>query len=203
MTIEARRKGIQAIGIAGLVITIVGGIWIGKTNLFKPGGNFHQLIEQLGLSGRVLFVGLMAVNTTLPVIPLGLLNVLGVLVFGFPVGVTLNIIGTLLGTVTNFLLGRKFGEDFVLSFISDAQYAKYLGLLDQGKRFERILFAGLLLPFFPDDIFCMIAGLTKMSFERFLAIICFCRPISVFIYSFVSTNAIQFSWQWLSQLWTK
>ena len=203
MTIETRRKWVQAIGIAGIVLTIVGGFWIGKTNLFKPGGNFQQLIEQLGLSGRVLFVGLMAANTTLPVIPLGLLNVLGVLVFGFPVGVTLNIIGTLLGTVTNFLLGRKFGEDFVLSFISDAQYAKYLGLLDQGKRFERILFAGLLLPFFPDDIFCMIAGLTKMSFERFLAIISFCRPISVFIYSFVSTNAIQFSWQWLSQLWTK
>ena len=48
----------------------------------------------------------------------------------------------------------------------------------------------LLFPFFPDDILCMVAGLTKMPFGFFIVTVCICRTLSIAFMSYFGTGNI-------------
>ena len=45
----------------------------------------------------------------------------------------------------------------------------------------------------PDDILCMIAGLTKMSYKKFMMIILLCKPFGLLLYS----QGLTFLLQWV------
>ena len=52
-----------------------------------------------------------------------------------------------------------------------------------GSRFYTlILFAGMVLPLFPDDYFCYLTGLTEMKTRKFSAIIIFGKPWCILAY---------------------
>lgn len=63
-------------------------------------------------------------------------------------------------------------------------YDKYIGWLDKGQKFEIFFSLAILLPGFPDDLLCMIAGLTSMSTKKFMIINILCKPIGLFFYSY-------------------
>jgi uncharacterized membrane protein YdjX (TVP38/TMEM64 family) len=68
--------------------------------------------------------------------------------------------------------------------LEDATREKYLGWLEQGKKFDRLFAVAILLPFFPDDALCLLAGLSRMSLGRFLAILLLKLP-SIAAYSVI------------------
>ena len=49
-----------------------------------------------------------------------------------------------------------------------------------------------MLPFFPDDTLCLIAGLTNMSYQKFAAIILLGKPLTIVAYSIAFVSAGQF-----------
>jgi len=44
-------------------------------------------------------------------------------------------------------------------------------------------FFSIFLPGFPDDLICMLAGLTKMTFKRYLFLLLIGKPLSIALYS--------------------
>ena len=66
--------------------------------------------------------------------------------------------------------------------MDDGTREKYLGWLQEGKKFHRLFAWAILLPFFPDDALCLIAGLSPMGWRRFLLILCLKLP-SIAVYS--------------------
>lgn len=103
-----------------------------------------------------------------------------------------NCIGMLIGSSINFFLGRRFGEGFLLAFINDETYQKYKERINRGNGLKKLLIIGFILPLFPDDIFCIIAGMSKITYKEFFKLILFYRPISLFVFTFMSSNIIQF-----------
>ena len=113
----------------------------------------------------------------------------GVLVFGPLWGFVLNYVGVCIGSGINFYLARQYGKRLVTQLVDEQTYNKYIGKIENSKGFERFFALSILLPFFPDDTLCLLAGLTNMTPKKFSAIIFLTKPPSIAVYSLVLFSA--------------
>lgn len=160
-------------------------------NFFAVGGTFQAYLVKLGILAPCLFIFIQIVQVVYPVIPGGLTCVLGHVVFGPFLGFIYNTVGIFIGSLISFMLARKYGAQFAKIFVSDDTYNKYIPCLDKGKYFERFLAAALILPGFPDDFLCMVAGLGKMSLRKFTAIFLLAKPVTLYIYTVLTYQGFQ------------
>ena len=89
----------------------------------------------------------------------------------------------MVGSGINFYLARRYGQCLVKFFVKEETYDKYITWLDKGKKFDKFFALAIFFPCAPDDVLCMIAGLTKMSWKKFSAIILLGKPASIAAYS--------------------
>lgn len=188
LEIETKRKIVRILTIISVILMLVLSIIILKTDYFKVGGGFNKVLEASGPLAPVIFVLIAIAQTIFPIIPGGLSNTIGAIVFGFYFGVILNIFGMIIGSWINFRLGKKYGESLIKSFVDDASYEKYQKKINEGNKFKNFLFFGFLLPIFPDDIMCMVAGTSKLTEKEFMKIVILSRPISVFCFTFFTST---------------
>ena len=74
-------------------------------------------------------------------------------------------------------------KTFILKFVSQSKYQKYEVWLEKGKKFNIFFALAIFFPGSPDDLLCMIAGMTLMSFKKFLTLYALCKPLSLLTYS--------------------
>ncbi|WP_269760678.1 TVP38/TMEM64 family protein [Streptococcus dysgalactiae] len=160
-------------------------------NFFAVGGTFQAYLVKLGILAPCLYILIQIVQVVYPVIPGGLTCVLGHVVFGPFLGFIYNTVGIFIGSLISFMLARKYGAQFAKTFVSDDTYNKYIPYLDKGKYFERFLAAAFILPGFPDDFLCMVAGLGKMSLRKFTAIFLLAKPVTLYIYTVLTYQGFQ------------
>ena len=65
---------------------------------------------------------------------------------------------------------------------------KYLDLIRRKR--DTFLLLAFLFPFFPDDILCILAGLTDVSWKRFLVLCLVARPWGLLVASAVGGSAL-------------
>ena len=130
-------------------------------------------------------------QTIYPIIPGGLHNVIGDVIYGHFGGFLLNCTGMVIGSCINFFLGKRFGSSFIKAFLSDKQYDHYIAKMNDGPGFRRLLKIGFVAPIFPDDIFCMITGMSNITFKEFVKMVVLYRPASLFFFTFLSSEIIQ------------
>ena len=114
-------------------------------------------------------------------IPSTITIVAGVVAFGVGGSILYSTIGLLIGSMFAFFLGRTFGMKIVRVTIGEGMYNKYQNIV-KGKD-KMMLFLMFLLPFFPDDLLCIVAGLTNMSYMSFFIMMLITRPIGVSVTS--------------------
>lgn len=165
-----------------------------QTGLFSSSDKMQLFLRQAGIWAPLLFLLLQIVQVVIPVIPGGVSCLIGVLVFGPLWGFIYNYIGLIIGSTINFILAKKYGKSILSKFVSEKTYAKYIGWLERGKKFDILFALAILLPGSPDDFLCMLAGLTPMSFKKFLTIFLLAKPLSLAGYS-VGLSAVM---TWLS-----
>lgn len=85
-----------------------------------------------------------------------------------------------------------YGPKFVQSMVSQKTYDKYINWLNEGKRFDRFFIFMMIWPISPADFLCMLAGLTNMTFKRYMTIIILCKPITLVIYTYGLTYIIDY-----------
>jgi uncharacterized membrane protein YdjX (TVP38/TMEM64 family) len=89
-----------------------------------------------------------------------------------------SLIGMFLGGSLGFYLGRVLGKKFVYWIAGDKQ--KVDEYLDKIKGRETVLlFFMFLFPFFPDDLLCSVAGISKIKFKTFSIIQMITRITSI------------------------
>lgn len=115
-------------------------------------------------------------------IPASVICIAGSLIYGGLLGAVYCSIGVLLGSYVSYTLGRVFGYRLVSWIVGKDNTDKYSDILR--KRGGFFLALAFLLPMFPDDILCFIAGVTKMSFRKFFWITFVTRPIGVICMAF-------------------
>lgn len=183
MSIALSRKIINIVSITGIIATIFAAIYFMRLGVFKDIDALRGLVGGSVILGPALFMLLQIIQVVIPIIPGGISCAAGVLIFGPLAGFIYNYVGICLGSIIIFLLGRHYGKPFILRLVSDKTYTKYIGWLDNEKRFERLFILAIFFPVAPDDALCLMAGLTKMSVKKFTLIILLAKPASIFLYS--------------------
>lgn len=190
--IERRKKIINLLTLAGILLFLLIAFWAYRHGYFRDKTKLSNLLLRLGPWGPIIFILLQIVQVVIPIIPGGISNLIGVLVFGPLMGFIYNYIGIVIGSIINFFLARFYGQSFVRVFVKEKTYNKYIGWLNQGKKFDVFFALAIVSPIAPDDFLCMLAGLTNMSFKRFLIIILLGKPPTLFIYTFFLKEAMEF-----------
>lgn len=173
------------------VTTILGTLFlIGLIFYFLSQGYFtdstklQALLNQTGIFAPLLFILLQIFQVIIPIIPGGASSALGIVAFGPIWGFVYNYAGLVIGSILAFLLVKRYGKTFILKVCDQKTYDKYIGWLDKGKKFDRFFAAAIFFPCAPDDILCMIAGLSSMTLKKFSMIIILGKPLALIAYSF-------------------
>lgn len=155
-----------------------------QLGLFRSLDTLQAFIASYGIGAPLIFILLQVLQILMAFIPGGVLLTGGVVIFGPWLGLLYNCLGTALGSCLNFWLAKRWGKPLAHHLLEDATREKYLGWLEQGKKFDLLFAVAILLPFFPDDALCLIAGLSPMGWKRFLTLLALKAP-SIVVYSLV------------------
>ena len=153
-----------------------------KKGFFSSPELIVKRVEKFGVLGPVIFLLLQIVQVVLPIIPGGASCLAGVLLFGSIYGFIYNYVGMITGSTIVFLLARKYGIKFVKKICDEEKVDKYVGYIRK-KKFEKVFIICILLPGFPDDLLCYVAGVSKLTLRRFLMILLIAKPLSLLSYS--------------------
>lgn len=146
-----------------------------------------EFILSLGFWGRFAFVFLQFLQVTFLPLPSPIFVVAGSLIFGPFQSSLLSLAGILLGSAVAFFIGRVFGKKVVAFMVGKEAQVKWTKKLSQ---YKYSFFLMMLLPLFPDDILCLVAGVTDMSPAFFMTTQFISRPIGVFLVSYLSSGEI-------------
>ena len=139
---------------------------------------FQAYLERFGILMPILYIILQYLQVVILPIPSIVSTVAGVALFGAFYAMLYSLIGIILGSVTAFFIGKKLGYKAVAWLLGEDTLFKWQKKLKGKDNF--ILTAMFLLPFFPDDILCFLAGLSSMSVRYFIVMIILTRFIGIF-----------------------
>lgn len=196
MTREKTRKLLNIATIVSLSVIVVLTIYGVQTGLLTDRDKLEMLVKKSGIWGPVLFIIIQMVQVVLPIIPGGITCGAGVVIFGAWHGLLYNYIGIVAGSMINFYLARRYGQCFVKYFVKEETYEKYIGWLEKGKKFDKFFAFAIFFPCAPDDVLCLIAGLTRMTWKKFATIILLGKPASIAMYSL----ALVYAGTWIQEM---
>ena len=124
------------------------------------------IVEENLFLGIGAFIMLQVLQVVVALIPGGLIQILGGVIFGGFWGTVLCIIGTLLGEVIVFYVVRWLGMPIVETII-DTKGIKKLSFLQDTKKCELAVFILFLLPMMPKDALTYLAPMTKIKPSTF------------------------------------
>ena len=160
--------------------------------------SLQAYLESAGAWMPIFYVVLQYLQVILLPIPSVVSTVAGLALFGPFKTMIYSLLGILAGSITAFFIGRKLGYKAVAWLVGEENLKKWKRKL-KGKDnlFLSVMF---LLPLFPDDVFCFIAGLSSMSNRYFLIMITVTRVIGIAgtCYSF---DFIPFTTWWGILIW--
>lgn len=148
----------------------------------------RKFVKESGQWGILVLFGLTLLQVVVLPIPAAVTILIGVLMYGSTVSFIVSTLGTIAGSIICFLLGKFFGYRVVAWIIDDEKAKKYADFINEKGKIPFIVM--LLFPFFPDDILCMTAGLTKMTFKFFIITVVLTRPVMIAFVSYFGTGDI-------------
>lgn len=128
-----------------------------------------ERVRSCGPLAPLAYILLQIIQTVVAPIPGQVVGSIGGLLFGWW-GILWTLIGSAIGYLIVLLLSKRFGRPLLEKIFKKSAIAKFDFILSS-RSSALILFAIFLLPGFPDDIVCYIAGLTNLSIKKLMAII--------------------------------
>ena len=159
--------------------------WTGVGEKINSVEKLQELILSWGFWGRLGFVVLSFLQVTFIPLPSTVTIIAGTLIYGPLQASLLSLSGILLGSMLAFLLGKVFGRKLVVFMVGERTCQKWVHFLSNAKY---SFFIMMLLPIFPDDVLCLVAGLTNMSWAFFTVTNLIARPIGIFTVSYFGSG---------------
>lgn len=164
-------------------------LWVNNLiEYFNSVESIKELIISTGIWGKLVYVIIQFLQVVVLPIPAIVSTLAGVAIFGPFTSFILSCIGIILGSYVAFLIGRILGRKVVEWMIGKETTLKYAKLLNEKGKFMFPLI--LILPVFPDDLVCMIAGITTMSMRFFLACVILLRPIGIIATCYIGSGEL-------------
>lgn len=149
---------------------------LGLNNLTKE--EVQEIVKSKGALAPLVFIGISFLQVTFVPIP-GVITILaGSYLFGAFKSFLYSYIGMVIGGMFAFYLGRIIGKPFV-NWVSGGKENTEKWMKKLNGKENVVLFFMFLLPFFPDDVLCAIAGLFPISGVGFLMMQLITRTTSI------------------------
>ena len=171
------------------------------SNLITKINSVDALREYIGNAGSMaafIYVLFCFLQVILLPVPGSIAVGVGVAMFGPLKCALFSLIGILLGSIAAFAIGRWIGYKAVCWIVGKESIDKWLKKL-KGRDYL-ILSLMFLLPLFPDDVLCFVAGLSSMTWGFFIFMITVTRVISIFSTAY-SFELIPFTTWWGILIW--
>lgn len=182
---------LQACVVLLLTVVIILNYTAGLNELEDDVGKIKALTDLIVSAGgwaMAVYVFVQILQVVILPLPAVVCYVPGTYMWGPGMATLLASVGVLIGALICYLLGRLFGRrivEWIAGKESTDKYADYLG-----KRGKVLFVIMQILPFFPDDILCLVAGLTKMNFPFFLVTMVLVRPAIVATYCYLGSGEL-------------
>lgn len=177
-----------ALALIGYIVLDMTGVM----NKFKDLDALTSFIRGTKQWGILVYIGIVIFQIIFLPIPSAVCALIGTGLYGPTYAFLFMSAGTIVGSIITFLLGRIFGKKLANWMVGEESANKYAELLNNKGRFFFIVM--MLFPFFPDDIICLVAGITSMSLKYFTIVILITRPVMIaFLCYFGSGTIIPFS----------
>lgn len=143
-------------------------------------------MEDLGPFAPLLYITLQILQVVVAPIPGQVVGSVGGFLFGHW-GILWTAIGSVIGFWLVFSIARHFGRPLLEKIFKKSALDKFDFIINaKGAAF--IIFAIFLLPGFPDDIICYIAGLTKLSIKKLMLIAILGRLPTIVLTNFIGAG---------------
>lgn len=171
-----QRKWLPALVLA--VVLIAGGVLLlWRTGFFASLGSLEEMRTYIGRFApfsHLFYFLVQLLSVVAAPIPSNVTALAGALLFGMWPAFLLTWLAVAAGSVLVFWLARVLGQPFAERLVSRSVADKYLELIRRKRDIFLILV--FLFPFFPDDLICILAGLTDIPLRRFVVIVLLTRP---------------------------
>lgn len=197
-------KSLYRLAICLIVcLLIISGIFFAvcATGFIKDMTSIEALREYIESSGNWavwVFILFQFLQVVILPIPSTVTVMAGVALFGPLKCSIFSFIGIFIGSVLAFGIGRWLGYKVVSWIVGKEDLDKWLKKI-KGKDYL-ILSIMFLLPLFPDDVLCFIAGLSSMTWGYFLVMIFVTRALSITLSAY-SFDTIPFTTWWGILCW--
>ncbi len=191
--LDKRKKIIRTSITIGIIVALLVGITLlmyltGWYQYFDEPEEIDRIINSGGgVWSRAIFFLIQFLQVTFIPIPAMVTTIAGVLIFGPLETFLISLASTLLGSIFAFYLGRVVGTKIVNWMVGEETCKKWQKTLSRGKY---VFFLMMLFPAFPDDILCMVAGLTSMTWKFFIFTNIISRSINTFVMCYVTSGTI-------------
>ena len=152
------------LGVIGLLIFY----WQPLSALFSDKEQLKRTIEAAGVWGPLVFVGIQFLQVIFAPIPGQAIGVLAGALFGPLLGTAYSMLGALLGFTVIFVVVRRLGRPFVERFVDTKHLEKFDYLTKTNG--PMVFFLIFLMPIFPDDIICYLAGLSAIPIRSLILV---------------------------------
>ena len=163
--------------LLALVLLGGGALLLWKTGFFASIGSLQAMreyIDRFAPFSQLVYFLVQLLSVIIAPIPSNITALAGAVLFGMWPAFLLTAAAITLGSLLVFQLARILGQPFVERLVSQKVSDQYLEVIRRKRDIFLILV--FLFPFFPDDIICILVGLTDIPFSRFFAIVLLARP---------------------------
>lgn len=165
-----------ALGALTLALCLGAGLFFFRSGFFSLSSpeQLRDYILDFSPYSHLAFFLIQLFSVILAPIPSNISALAGGLLFGTWAAFLLTFAAVVLGSLLVFQLARILGQPFADRLVNRRLSDKYRHLLQT--KTSMFLLLAFLFPYFPDDALCILAGLSRISLRRFLALLLLARP---------------------------
>ncbi len=186
-----QKRWIVGTGIVLFLVLSVLACWFAGRPLIQfaqEPERFRNWVDQQGLWGPLLFMGMIVLQIVVAIIPGEPLEIVAGYAFGALEGTLWCLLGAFAGRLAVFLLVRRFGTRAIEVFFP-LDKLQSLRFLQNERRLTFWVFFLFFLPGTPKDLLCYIVGITKLPLRSWL-VISAVAPIPSIITSTIGGDAL-------------
>lgn len=183
----ARRRTALLLALSVVLAAALSALVVGYAPFLLDPAWLRGRLAAAGPLAPVVFVLVQAVQVVVAPVPGQALSAVGGYLFGGLAGTVYSVTGVLLGSLVAFELARRYGRPFVERVVDPDALATFDGFVADHGRVG--LFLAFLLPTFPDDLLCFLAGVSEVRRSELLVLVLVGRTPSFVLAAYAGQGA--------------
>ena len=195
-----RKLSLRQVLMAALVVAVVIALLLWGEPLwviFRDRGRMEVLVQGWGVWGPLAIILLQVLQTIVAPVPGQAIGFVSGYLFSVWWGMAYCMIGMLSGSLLVILLARRYGRPLVARLAHPDTLARMDSWIERHagspQRAELVLFLIFLLPFVPDDVACLLAGLTSLSIGRIMLLAAIGRLPGLLVPVLIGAGSVEIS----------